>query len=180
VAKFLYIEATCSGLLSVEMSLPVGVASGTVRLPLGNRTASQVEVLESGEVVWDGTKYVGGVDGVRSAASGSTPAGEQSMWKWAAGTMSSHSRARPHDMSNGWHITIRVTGVVVGVVVMVVVSVVAVVVVSVVAVVVVAAVVGNASQFTLQVAKMCELNFCCLIKNITTIRYEALRPKYQI
>jgi hypothetical protein len=57
------------------MSLPVGVASGTVRLPLGNRTVSDVEVRESGEVVWDGTKYVAGVDGVRSATSGSTPAG---------------------------------------------------------------------------------------------------------
>jgi hypothetical protein len=42
-------------------------------------------------------------------------------------------------MSDGWHIAIRVTRVVVGVVVMV----------------VVAAVVGNASQFTLQAAKMC-------------------------
>ena len=68
--KTLVVQARCSGLISMQVSLPVGVAIAEVRLPLGSggATAESVTVTESGTVIWHGGKHVPGVAGVVSVA----------------------------------------------------------------------------------------------------------------
>lgn len=60
VVKTLAVEAQCSALFRLHVSLPVGVAA-TVRLPLGGRAAGSVNVFESGQLIWAAGSYEHGV-----------------------------------------------------------------------------------------------------------------------
>jgi hypothetical protein len=68
IAKTLTIQAKCSALFSMQVSLPVGVDMAEVRLPLGGASAASVSVTESGVPIWRGGKYVPEVNGVVSVA----------------------------------------------------------------------------------------------------------------
>jgi hypothetical protein len=68
VPKTLAVEARCSALFSLRISLLVGVMAARVRLPLGTHTASSVKVSESGELIWAAGSYKSGVADVRSVA----------------------------------------------------------------------------------------------------------------
>jgi hypothetical protein len=68
VAKTLTVQAKCSGLFHMRVSLPVGVGVAEVRLPIGFATQTAVTVTESGVAIWQGGKYVPGVSGVMSVA----------------------------------------------------------------------------------------------------------------
>ena len=61
-------EARRSALFSLQVSLPVGVEAGTVRLPLGEHASSSVKVLESGVLIWAAGRYNHGAAAVRSVA----------------------------------------------------------------------------------------------------------------
>lgn len=66
VLKTLTIEARCSALFHLHISLPVGV-SATVRLPLAEHTVDSVNIVESGKLVWQAGSYKPGVSAVYSA-----------------------------------------------------------------------------------------------------------------
>jgi hypothetical protein len=68
IAKTLTVQAKCSAIFSMQVSLPVGVDTAEVRLPLGGATVASVSVTESGAPIWRAGKHVRGVSGVESAA----------------------------------------------------------------------------------------------------------------
>jgi hypothetical protein len=75
VSKTLVIEARCSALFRVQISLPVGV-SAIVRLPLDGHVVSSVNVFESvTQLIWAAGRYKPGAAGVHSVAPWSDLAG---------------------------------------------------------------------------------------------------------
>ena len=76
VVKTVTVEARCSALFSLRVSLPVGVGAASVLLPLTMHASSAVNVSESGALIWmAGSFRPGAVAGVRSAAPYSGPPG---------------------------------------------------------------------------------------------------------
>ena len=70
VAKTLTVQAKCSELFNLRVSLPIGVDVAEVRLPLSavGATTESVSVTESGVAIWRGGVHVPGASGVISAA----------------------------------------------------------------------------------------------------------------
>ena len=60
VLKTLAIEARCSALFHLQISLPVGV-SATVKLPLNGHSVDSVNITESGKLIWQAGSYKPGV-----------------------------------------------------------------------------------------------------------------------
>jgi alpha-L-rhamnosidase len=75
IPKTLTVQAKCSALFSMHVTLPVGVDMAEVRLPLGAATTESVSVTESGSTIWRGGKFVPGVSGVVSVAPFESAAG---------------------------------------------------------------------------------------------------------
>ena len=67
IVKTLAIEARCSAIFRLHVSLPVGVAA-TVRLPLGGRDADSVNIYESEQLLWEAGSYKPVAPGVYTAA----------------------------------------------------------------------------------------------------------------
>jgi hypothetical protein len=88
IPKTLVIEAQCSALFSLQVSLPVGVEAGTVRLPLGGHAASSVKVLESGTPIWAAGRHNPGAAAVRSVVPWSRLAGSGLEIEVGSGTYS--------------------------------------------------------------------------------------------
>lgn len=70
LAKTLTVQAKCSDLFSLRVSLPIGVEVAEVRLPLSavGATADSVSVTESGVAIWRGGVHLPGASGVISVS----------------------------------------------------------------------------------------------------------------
>ena len=96
IPKTLAIEARCSALFQLHVSLPVGV-SATVRLPLSGRAASSVDVYESGTLIWRKGSFKPGAAAVYSATMWSDLTGGGVQIEVGSGEYRFVSAARPQD-----------------------------------------------------------------------------------